>query len=161
MKVPGIAGRAQIGSAGVGSLSCASSGNCGAGGYYANTLGHTQAFVVSQVNGAWKKAVQVRGAAGRNKAGIGLVITMSCASAGNCGAGGSYLDHDGHYQAFALTQVRGTWQASVEVPGTAALNRGGDAQVAAMSCGSPGKCGVGGYYTGKNGYMQAFVVSES
>jgi hypothetical protein len=86
---------------------------------------------------------------------------MSCASAGNCSAGGNYLDQYGRYQAFVLTEVSGTWQTSLEVPGTAALNQGGDAQVSTVSCGSPGKCSAGGYYTGGNGYMQAFVVSES
>ena len=85
---------------------------------------------------------------------------MSCASAGNCSAGGDYLDHYGHYQAFVLTEASGTWQPSLEVPGTAALNHE-DAQLSTVSCGSPGKCSAGGYYTGENGYMQAFVVNES
>jgi len=60
-----------------------------------------------------------------------------------------------------LSEVSRTWQISLEVPGTAALNQGGDAQVSTVSCGSPGKCSAGGHYTGKNEYMQAFVVSES
>jgi hypothetical protein len=161
LEVPGTAALNKGGNAEVVSVSCASVGNCGAGGHYANTLGHTQAFVVSQVNGIWQKAVQVQGAAARNQTGIGSVITMSCASAGNCSAGGNYLDQYGRYQAFVLTEVSGTWQTSLEVPGTAVLNQGGDAQVSTVSCGSPGKCSAGGYYTGKNGYMQAFVVSES
>jgi len=83
------------------------------------------------------------------------------ASAGNCSVGGDYLDHYGHYQAFVLTEVSGIWQISLEVPGTAALNQGGDAQVSTVSCGSPGKCSAGGHYTGKNWYTRAFVVSES
>ncbi len=116
--------------------------------------------MVSQVNGTWNKAVQVQGPVARNKAGFASVITISCASAGNCSAGGDYLDHLGHYQAFVLTEVNGTWQTSLEVPGTAALNHE-DAQVSTVSCGAPGRCGAGGYYTGKNGYMQAFVASES
>lgn len=62
--------------------------------------------------------------------------------------------------AFVLAEVSGTWRASIEVPRTATLNHGGDAQVSAVSCGAPGKCSAGGYYTGKNGDMQAFVVSE-
>ena len=159
--VPGTATLNKGGNAEVLSVSCPSAGNCGAGGYYANGLARTQPFVVSQVNGTWHKAVQVQGAAARNKAGFASVITMSCASAGNCSAGGDYLDNLGHYQAFVLTEVSGTWQISLEVPGTAALNQGGDAQVSTVSCSSPSKCGVGGHYTGKNGYMQAFVVSQS
>lgn len=64
--------------------------------------------MVSQVNGTWHEAVQVQGVAARNKAGFASVITMSCASAGNCTAGGDHLDHLGHYQAFVLTEVSGT-----------------------------------------------------
>jgi hypothetical protein len=108
-----------------------------------------------------RKAVHVQGAAARNQAGIASVFSMSCASAGNCSAGGDYLDRSGHYQAFAVTEVSGTWRASVEVPGTGARNKGGNAQVSTVSCGSPGRCSAGGYYTGTNGYSQAFVVRES
>ena len=161
LEVPGTAALNKGGDAAVVSVSCTSAGNCGAGGFYANSLATTQPFVVSQVNGTWHKVVQVRGAADRNPAGFAEVISMSCASAGNCSAGGQYLDHLGRYQAFVLTEVSGTWQASVEVAGTAALNKGGDAQVSTVSCGSPGRCSAGGYYTGRNAYMHAFVVSES
>lgn len=161
LEVPGTAALNKGGDAEVVSVSCASAGNCGAGGHYAPALATTQAFVVNQVNGTWHNVVQVGGAAAQNPAGFASVISMSCASAGNCSAGGNYLDQLGHYQAFVLTEVSGTWHASLEVPGTAALNRGGDAQVSTVSCASPGRCSGGGYYTGKNAYLQAFVVSES
>jgi hypothetical protein len=36
------------GNAGVSSVSCASAGNCSAGGFYKDSSGHQQAFVVSQ-----------------------------------------------------------------------------------------------------------------
>ena len=51
---------------------------------------------------------------------------MSCASAGNCSAGGYYWNPTTS-QAFVVSQVHGTWGNAMEVPGTAALNRGGDA----------------------------------
>jgi hypothetical protein len=35
-------------SAAVGSVSCASSGNCSAGGYYVDSSGHHQAFIVDE-----------------------------------------------------------------------------------------------------------------
>jgi hypothetical protein len=161
LEVPGTAALNKGGDAEVVSVSCASAANCGAGGHYAPALATTQAFVVSQVNGTWHNVVKVGGAAAQNPAGFATVISMSCASAGNCSAGGNYLDQLGRYQAFVLAEVNGTWHTSLELPGTAALNRGGDAQVNTLSCASPGRCSAGGYYTGKNAYMQAFVVSES
>ena len=56
----------------------------------------------------------------------------------------------------------GTWGAAQEVPGTAALNTGGDAYIYSLSCGSAGNCSAGGYYTSSksSGATQAFVVSE-
>jgi hypothetical protein len=42
----------------------------------------------------------------------------------------------------------------------AALNAGGNAQVASVSCWSPGNCAAGGFYTRRLGYIQAFVVSQ-
>ncbi len=49
---------------------------------------------------------------------------------------------------------------AIEVPGTAALNKTGFAQVNSVSCARPGNCGAGGSYTDNSGNQQAFVVSE-
>jgi hypothetical protein len=148
------------GSAQVGSVSCASAGNCGAGGYYTDSSGHLQAFVVSQVSGAWGSAKPVPGTAALNAGGLAGVVSVSCGSAGNCGAGGWYTDGSGHRQVFVVSQVNGAWQNAAEIPGTAALNAGGSAQVDSVSCGSAGNCSAGGYYTDSSGGLQAFVVSQ-
>jgi hypothetical protein len=55
--------------------------------------------------------------------------------------------------------VNGTWKAAVEVPGTAALNAGGDAAVYSVSCASAGKCAADGEYSASTGNYQAFVTS--
>jgi hypothetical protein len=55
----------------------------------------------------------------------------------------------------------GTWHTAVEVPGTAALNRGGDAQIISVSCGSAGNCGAGGSYVNSFHHRQAFVDNET
>jgi hypothetical protein len=60
-----------------------------------------------------------------------------------------------------VSQANGTWGAAIEVPGTAALNRGGDAEIASVSCASPGNCSAGGHYTESSRNRQAFVVSET
>jgi hypothetical protein len=57
---------------------------------------------------------------------------------------GHYADSAGHYQAFVASEVNGARQTAVEVPGTAALNTGGLAQVLAVSCTSVGGCAAGG-----------------
>jgi len=47
------------------------------------------------------------------------------------------------------------------VPGTAALNQGGIAQINSVSCATAGNCGAGGSYEDGSGDFQAFVVNKS
>src|SRR6266849_2869860 len=159
-KVPGAATLNKGGEAQVQSVSCASAGNCSAGGYYTDSSVHHQVFVVSQVHGTWHTAMQVPGTGALNQHGNGEVNSVSCASAGNCSAGGYYKDGSFHYQAFVVSEVNGTWHTAVEVPGTAALNQRGNAGVISVSCASAGNCSAGGTYTDSSKRMQAFVVSE-
>ena len=62
-KVPGTAALNNGGAAEITSVSYASAGNCSADGDYTDSSGHHQAFVVSQVNGAWGKAEEIPGTA--------------------------------------------------------------------------------------------------
>src|SRR6266702_4688993 len=161
IEIPGTAALNRGGNAQVYSVSCASAGNCSAGGYYTtDSYGHTQAFVVSDVNGIWRTAIKVPGTANLNQHGNAEVNSVSCASAGNCSAGGYYKDGSWHTQAFVVSQVNGTWHTAREVPGTAALNQGGGAGVNSVSCGSAGNCTAGGWYADGSGHQQVFVVSQ-
>ena len=71
---------------------------------------------------------------------------MSCAAAGNCASGGAYTDSSGHPQAFVASEVNGSWHPAIEVPGTAALNQGGQAQRLPVSCPAAGNCAAVGFY---------------
>jgi hypothetical protein len=159
-EVPGTAALNQGGEADINSLSCASVGNCSAGGSYADASGHPQAFVVSEKNGTWRKAIEAPGTAALNTGGKAAINSVSCASAGNCSAGGSYTDNSGHAQAFVTSKVNGTWGTAHEVPGTAALNQGGNAGIFSVSCASAGNCSAGGSYTDSSGHVQAFVAGQ-
>jgi hypothetical protein len=46
----------------------------------------------------------VPGTATLNSGGAAWTVSVSCASAGNCSAGGGYTDSSGHRQAFVVTQ---------------------------------------------------------
>jgi hypothetical protein len=142
------------------SVSCASAGNCSAGGYYADNSANTQAFVVSQVSGIWGTAKKVPGTATLNTGGDAWLTSVSCASAGNCSAGGYYSDSSYHRYAFVVSQVSGTWHSAKQVPGTATLNTGGWAAINSVACASAGNCSAGGYYTDSSSHQQAFVVSQ-
>ena len=108
----------------------------------------------------WGAAEEVPGTAALNQGGNAEVSSVSCASAGNCSAGGSYTDSSGNIQAFVVSQTGGTWHPAIEVPGTAALNQGGDAEITLVSCASVGNCTAGGHYLDRSLHEQAFVDSE-
>src|SRR5215472_2288644 len=157
IEVPGTAVLNAGGTAGVNSVSCSSAGDCAAGGQYTDRSGHAQAFVASERNGTWHKAIEVPGTAalnaGADQARGADVTSVSCSSGGNCAAGGGYDDRSGHGQAFVASERNGTWRKAIEVPGTAALNVGGSAVVDSVSCGLAGNCAAGGFYTDRSGHF--------
>jgi hypothetical protein len=57
------------------------------------------------VNSTWSTATQVPGTATLNTGGNAATESLSCASAGNCSAGGSYTDSSGHAQAFVVSHT--------------------------------------------------------
>jgi len=159
VEVPGTAALNTAANAGVNSVSCASTGNCAAGGFYRNGFDAIQAFVVDEKNGVWGKAKEVPGTAALNVDGYAPVVSVSCASSGNCAAGGAY-GVGGGYQAFVVSEKHGVWGKAKKVPGTAALNVGGNAAVFSVSCASAGNCAAGGYYKDGSNLYPSFVVDE-
>ena len=164
IEVPGLGALDKGGNAKVSSVSCASAGNCAAGGFYRDGSGLYQGFVVSERNGRWGQAIEVPGLGGLNKGGLQFagVGSVSCASPGNCAADGSYYtDTTGHQQAFVVSQKNGRWGNALTVPGLGILNKGGNAEVTSVSCAAAGSCVAGGNYQvpGRLAF-QAFVTQD-
>jgi hypothetical protein len=132
------------GNAQVGAVSCGSAGNCSGGGFYEQLSGHIQAFVVSQSKGIWGKAKEVPGSAVLNAGGYAQVLSVSCVSAGSCSAGGFYSKASNNVQAFVVNESSGTWGTAEQVPGSAALNVDGAAEIDSVSCASAGSCSAAG-----------------
>jgi hypothetical protein len=146
----------------VSSISCASAGNCSAGGYYRSFVGHRsvfEPFVVDEEGGVWVTAVEVPGAAALNAGGDAGVRSVSCASAGNCSAGGFYVDSSNHRQALLVDEDAGVWHTAAEIPSTTALNEGRNARVDTVSCGGS-SCGAGGDFNDDSG-VEAFVANKN
>ena len=162
IEVPGLAAlNSSGGDTQVKSVSCGSAGNCAASGYYTAGAGIYQAFVVSEKNGAWVTAIEVPGLGALNKGDLAVVNKVSCGSAGNCLGGGYYYDGSHHRQGFVVAERNGVWAKAIEVPGLAALNKGGSAFVSSVSCASAGNCAAGGKYTDRSQDHQGFVASEN
>ena len=159
IEVPGLAALNKYGQAQVWSVSCASAGSCAAGGSYEDSSGF-HGFVAVERNGRWGKAVEVPGLAALNKGEYAVVGSVGCGSAGSCAAGGSYWDRHDHYQGFVADERNGVWGKAIEVPGLAALNKGGNAEVTSVSCGSAGECAAGGSYWHRRNHYQGFVAVE-
>jgi hypothetical protein len=107
--------------------------------------------------GAGVKAILPAGAG----TGGAEVRSVSCASAGNCSAVGSYADDSGHDQGLLLTETAGTWAAGVKatLPAGAAANS--LVQLRSVSCASAGSCSAVGNYVDSSGQSQGVLLTQS
>jgi hypothetical protein len=133
------------GGARITSVSCPAAGDCLVGGSYTDAASHQQAFVSSQADGTWGTPAELPGTGPLNAGGSASVSQVSCASPGNCAAVGTYSAARPYVLAFVATEVNGTWRPAISVPGLAALHAR-DAQLAGVSCGSPGDCAAVGSF---------------
>ena len=117
-----------------------------------------QAFVANEKNGTWGSVAKVAGAL--NAGDYAWLYSVSCASVGNCSAGGFYTNNavPRQQEAFVVNETNGTWRPATEMAGT--LNAGGVASVNSVSCVAAGYCSAGGSYTDSSGHQQAFVASK-
>src|SRR5262249_61132878 len=95
-----------------------------------------------------------------DRGGKGRPVVVACPSAGNCGGGGAGLDGAGDVQVFVVGEREGVWGRAIEVPGSAALNKGGAAVLLSVSCASAGNCAAGGVFAGRSHRPQGVVVRE-
>jgi hypothetical protein len=159
-EVPGTSSLNAGGNDEVDDVSCASPGNCGAGGFYTDGAGHQQLWVANEVAGTWSSAEQIPGTALLNTGTTADFNAISCPSVGNCTAVGDYTDTSNALQAFVVQETGGTWGAAIEAPGTGFLNSDGVASAFTVSCGSAGNCTVGGTFANSSAHLQAFSLNE-
>jgi hypothetical protein len=105
--------------------------------------------------GGWGTATELAGTL--NTRGLASIQAVSCASSGNCSAGGFYASSAGA-EAFVVSETNGTWGKLTEV--ATSRNAGKSAEILALSCAPSGYCTAGGYYTNKDVRSEAFVVSK-
>ncbi|HET7013023.1 MAG TPA: hypothetical protein VFI65_03880 [Streptosporangiaceae bacterium] len=151
-------GDPEIAGSWVTSVDCPSAGNCAAGGTYIDKDQKAHGFVAVETSGSWGTAIEVPGLTALSTSGNAQVNSVSCDSTGNCVAGGNYTGNS--VQAFVAVETSGTWGTAIPVPGLAALNAGGNAQVTSMSCGAVSSCAATGSYLDGRQHKQGFVVSE-
>jgi hypothetical protein len=158
-EVPGLGALNTRDAADLAGLSCASPGNCVAAGAYLDNTAR-QGFIAVQRNWSWGKATSIPGLSTLDAGNFASVQQVSCGAAGNCTVGGSYVDASGLTQAFLASSSDWHWAKAIEVPGTAGLNAGGQAELSALSCRTAGSCSAAGGYRPTSTTNSAFVLSE-
>jgi len=163
--LPGLEALSASGHAEAAAISCRAPGNCATGGTFSGVSDGgaiTESYVADERQGGWDLAVQVFG--GRtafNGSNLTTLGSVSCGSAGNCAAAGSFADPFHGFSVYVVNEVNGSWGNAIRLPGIVALDQGLKSDVFSISCPSPGNCAAGGAYTDANGHVQAFVANQS
>src|ERR1700689_5879787 len=77
-------------------LSCPSAGNCSAGGAYSDGSGNVEGLVLREVNGVWKAPSRLIPPSQADADPSLTINSLSCSTAGNCVAVGSFEDTNGN-----------------------------------------------------------------
>src|SRR5690348_10332762 len=77
----------------------------------------------------WSPAIEVPGTDTLSAGGYADTEAVSCATPGNCAAGGYYTNRWGGQNAFVVDETNGTWGTAIQVPGTNAY-----AEVTSIVC---------------------------
>jgi Bacterial Ig-like domain (group 3) len=139
-------------------VSCAAAGDCVAGGS-AVTAGLVQrAFVVREQDGTWGTASELPGSAALNAGKTADLVSVSCASPGNCAVGGSYTDGSGRRHAMVADESAVT---ATSLALSAAKIRFGHEQAEKISVKVTGRTGgtPGGKVTLKAGSATICVIT--
>lgn len=166
------------------SVSCASAGNCTAVGYYIDANHVYAPLLVSEAGADWRPATTTSLPADADLApSYGLqpgqndlyLNSVSCASAGNCTAVGSYdsgrVSQFGgggpdQVEALALTQTDGDWAQGIGInlpaPAASGLNSGDpNASLDSVACTAVGSCVAAGSYDDAKGNSAVLVADQN
>jgi LPXTG-motif cell wall-anchored protein len=145
------------------SISCSSAGNCTAIGRYSAAGGGTEAFALSSTNGTWANPVRITFNTGvLNSSPENYSYDVSCVSAGNCTAVGTFRNTAGVEEGFSVSSISGTWgtarPSTVIVSGQSTRRPG---SIGSVSCAGALLCTAGGAVKDGSNKNQAFLMSSS
>jgi Bacterial Ig-like domain (group 3) len=153
-------------------LACPSLGNCEAGTSNAKSV----ASIIRQVNGVWKAATALPGAATLSdkgkKAEESSIIALTCSSVGNCTVEGAAVwsinktTQRWYSTDFVDGEAGGTWSAARLPGGLTALDTKTESGFlgllgqAGVSCASAATCAVVGSYVNSGNNLGGFALAE-
>jgi len=144
-------------------VACAGTGYCSAVGSFIDTSNVTHAIVVNQVARTWHAAAILALPANASAFAGATASEVTCISAGNCSATGTYNAAGSGVQALVANETNGAWSRAKELqmPANAAANP--QALLfgfQGITCASVGNCTTGGQYIDKTGNFQGFLANE-
>ena len=150
------------------SVSCPGAASCVAVGNYTDSGDHGAAMVAAEVDGSWQQPIEIAPPTNPppSTTGGASLNSLSCVSAGNCVAVGTYGTTAGFTQAMTVAEVNGVWGAAQELvpPANASTAPvGGEmagASLASVTCTSPGDCVAVGAYAIATGAGAPMAASE-
>lgn len=148
-------------SAGIVAVSCAAPGDCTAIGTYRDSAGYTEGFALSESSGVWGASTELTPPINAATNPNFEPTAISCPSAGNCTAVGSYADGAANRLVFVLDESAGTWGTALapSLPLGAATHPGAD--LSSVSCFMPHSCTAVGDYSDSSSHFQGLMASES
>jgi len=147
--------------ASLGGISCTSAAKCVAVGSYLDSSGNGQAMEATETRGTWRQATNVTAPSNAGTDPNAVLKGISCTSAGNCAAVGTYADSSGNGQAMEATETRGTWgqAAVITAPSNAGTNP--EALLYSISCISAGNCVGVGSYLDSSSHLQVMAAAQT
>lgn len=147
-------------------VSCVSAGDCVAVGHYFTGSGYLP-LILTETAGVWGP-IQQPSLSGLTPAPSSppnaSLFSVSCASAGNCVAVGSYDDTNGNNDPLILTESAGVWAATQQPALTGLTPAAGIAPsdyLYSVSCASAGNCVAVGFYYDTNINFEPLILTET
>jgi hypothetical protein len=145
----------------LGSVSCASAGNCTAVGGYDDRSGHSQGLLLTEKSGRWAAGVEASRPANAGRNPDVQLVSVSCGSAGNCSAVGGYKDSSDHSRGVLLTEKSGRWARGVEASLPAGAGTPRRVALFSVSCASAGNCTAVGLSQDSENHLQGLMLTET
>lgn len=145
-------------------IACPAAGDCTAIGSYADASGMTQGLLATESGGYWATGGMAQLPFNADSVNPDVSLTsVSCASAGNCTAVGSYLDVNGLTQGLLLTETGGSWAQGREVihpQGVVSVAANPQIDLTSVSCSTATNCLAVGSYDDSHGEPEGLLETE-
>ena len=147
----------------LGTVSCASAGNCTAVGEFSAAGGGFRGVAQTATAGTWGTgAVTAFGAGVEAASPFAFLKGISCARVGACTAVGTFRNAAGYDEGFSQTMANGVWDTATPVTFAAGIQSSQpSAQLSSVACTSPGNCTAVGSFTDSANHVQAFSQTST